>query len=346
MLRGAFHPVASAGQITGRHKNMSKIKIISQAEQGVTIDISGCTNAEEARSYLGSTLQVSSQFWQGLAIDLTLGDLSLGREEAERMLAVLHEVGINPRFINSDNATTTRALKEIARPAPALNEPVISRAASAREAAGIADGFDKPCAAEAAEAAQAAVAVLTAPTATTAAQPEPSALQETPTGNPVTIPVPSLELVTAAPEAVASPAVETSLVSSAVTGTVTMATATKQPAERQPAVMLLKQTLRSGQAVSHSGHLVIIGDVNPGAELTADGDITVWGTLRGMAHAGAGGNTKAEVRALRFEAIQLRIANAIARAPDRTKLPERGAKIPETARIIDGKIRISAFDPE
>ena len=79
-----------------------------------------------------------------------------------------------------------------------------------------------------------------------------------------------------------------------------------------PQVLYLKQHLRSGQTVSHKGDLVIIGDVNPGAEIMAEGDITVWGSLRGIAHAGIGGNTTAEIRALNLQPLQIRIAHAIA----------------------------------
>jgi len=116
--------------------------------------------------------------------------------------------------------------------------------------------------------------------------------------------------------------------------------------QASPTVLMMKQTLRSGQSVTHRGHLVIIGDVNPGAELVADGDITVWGALRGFAHAGASGNANAEIRALKFDAIQLRIANAIARSPDRHKAGSSVPAGPETARVIDGKIRLSVSDPE
>lgn len=110
-----------------------------------------------------------------------------------------------------------------------------------------------------------------------------------------------------------------------------------------PAVLYLRQHLRSGQTVSHKGHLVIIGDVNPGAEVMAEGDVTVWGALRGIAHAGIGGNTDAEIRALKMQPIQIRIAHAIARSPDkpRYKFSRFANSGPETARIIDGKIKIA-----
>jgi septum site-determining protein MinC len=115
------------------------------------------------------------------------------------------------------------------------------------------------------------------------------------------------------------------------------------PSSKTMGVLYLKQTLRSGQSVNHKGHLVIIGDVNPGAEVMADGDITVWGSLRGVAHAGVSGNTNAEIRALRIEAIQLRIAQAIARAPDRSDVHANTAHLgPETARMSGGVIRITS----
>jgi septum site-determining protein MinC len=112
-----------------------------------------------------------------------------------------------------------------------------------------------------------------------------------------------------------------------------------------PTIMYVKQNLRSGQSMSHKGHLVIIGDVNPGAEVTADGDITIWGALRGVAHAGMSGDTNAQIRALRIEAIQLRIAHAIARSPDRQGRGSASSG-PETARIVNGTIRIAPNTPD
>jgi septum site-determining protein MinC len=117
----------------------------------------------------------------------------------------------------------------------------------------------------------------------------------------------------------------------------------KPPTPAVPAVLYLRQHLRSGQTVSHKGHLVIIGDVNPGAEVMAEGDVTVWGALRGIAHAGIGGNVDAEIRALKLQPIQIRIAHAIARSPDkpRYKFSRFADCGPETAKIIDGKIKIA-----
>ncbi len=73
----------------------------------------------------------------------------------------------------------------------------------------------------------------------------------------------------------------------------------------------IQSSLRSGQREEFSGSLVIIGDVNAGAEVFAGGNITILGTLRGLAHAGANGNTKAIISANEVEGTQIRIANQV-----------------------------------
>lgn len=103
----------------------------------------------------------------------------------------------------------------------------------------------------------------------------------------------------------------------------------------------IKQTIRSGQVITYEGNVVIIGDCHPGCEITAFGDITVWGILSGIAHAGAGGNQKARVRALKMNAIQLRIANCYSRRPDSLNtvfIEKTNSFTPEEARIINGEI--------
>ena len=103
----------------------------------------------------------------------------------------------------------------------------------------------------------------------------------------------------------------------------------------------IKQTIRSGQVINFEGNVVIIGDCHPGSEITAFGDITVWGILSGIAHAGAGGNQKARVRALKMNAIQLRIANCYSRRPDSLNtvfVEKTNSFTPEEARIINGEI--------
>lgn len=83
--------------------------------------------------------------------------------------------------------------------------------------------------------------------------------------------------------------------------------------------LFVRRTLRSGQKVKHPGHIIILGDVNPGAEIIAGGNIIVWGHLRGIAHAGAQGDSQAVVCALDLSPTQLRIADRISVSPPRGK---------------------------
>ncbi len=104
-----------------------------------------------------------------------------------------------------------------------------------------------------------------------------------------------------------------------------------------------KQTVRSGQVVNFDGNVVIIGDCHPGSEIIASGDITVWGVLGGIAHAGAKGNKKARIRALNLNAIQLRIAQYYARRPDSINImyaEKTSTFTPEEARILNDNIVI------
>jgi septum site-determining protein MinC len=105
--------------------------------------------------------------------------------------------------------------------------------------------------------------------------------------------------------------------------------------------VLVKRTLRSGFSVQHEGHIIIVGDVNPGAQVIASGDVLVWGRLRGVVHAGAEGDENAQVRALDLSPTQLRIAGQIAITPQR-----RGKSQPEVARIQDGKVVAEPWNPK
>lgn len=93
----------------------------------------------------------------------------------------------------------------------------------------------------------------------------------------------------------------------------------------------LPRTLRSGTLVEFPGHVTVMGDVNPGAEIVASGSILVWGRLRGVVHAGAQGDLNAVVCALELTPTQLRIAGEIAVSPKR-----KGKVQPEIARLKDG----------
>ncbi|MCL2766813.1 MAG: septum site-determining protein MinC [Peptococcaceae bacterium] len=104
--------------------------------------------------------------------------------------------------------------------------------------------------------------------------------------------------------------------------------------------ILIQRTLRSGQSVYYDGSVVIVGDVNPGSEVTASGNVIVMGFLRGVVHAGAGGNEKAVVMAFRLQPTQLRIANFITRPPD-NEMAE--PDYPEMASIKGGVVTIESF---
>jgi len=80
--------------------------------------------------------------------------------------------------------------------------------------------------------------------------------------------------------------------------------------------LYLETTLRSGADVRHNGTVVVLGDVNPGSAVVAEGDILIWGRLRGVAHAGSKGNARCLIMALQMEPTQLRIANFVARPPE------------------------------
>jgi len=74
---------------------------------------------------------------------------------------------------------------------------------------------------------------------------------------------------------------------------------------------IVQNSLRSGQKEEYAGSIVICGDVNAGAEIIAGGNIIVLGTLRGLAHAGAAGNTMALISANTVDVTQIRIANLV-----------------------------------
>ena len=97
--------------------------------------------------------------------------------------------------------------------------------------------------------------------------------------------------------------------------------------------ILVKRTLRSGHSLKHAGHVVVIGDVNPGAEIVAGGNVVVWGRLRGTVHAGAGGQEDSIVCALDLSPTQLRIADQISITP-----PQRRRPKPEMAFLDNGKV--------
>lgn len=123
------------------------------------------------------------------------------------------------------------------------------------------------------------------------------------------------------------------------------------PVQSSDDALLLTRTVRSGQVVRHHGHITLIGDVNPGAEVIAGGSVVVWGRLRGLVHAGALGNADTFICALELRPTQLRIAHLIARTPEDSSheahgvLAHRdGPTLPEVARIEADHIIVESWD--
>ncbi len=103
------------------------------------------------------------------------------------------------------------------------------------------------------------------------------------------------------------------------------------------APLYLQTTVRSGVDIRHSGTVIILGDLNPGGTVVAEGDVLVWGRLRGIAHAGARGNAQCRIMALQMQPTQLRIADQVARAPEAPPTHF----YPEVAYIASDGIRIA-----
>lgn len=105
--------------------------------------------------------------------------------------------------------------------------------------------------------------------------------------------------------------------------------------------LFLDRTLRSGTRIEFGGHVVVLGDVNPGAEIVAEGNVIIWGRLRGMVHAGSKGNRRSVICALDFSPMQLRIADEASTAMS----PQTQAR-PQIARINEsGALQAENWSP-
>ncbi len=109
-------------------------------------------------------------------------------------------------------------------------------------------------------------------------------------------------------------------------------------ADKRPC-LLVKRGLRSGQKINYKGSVMVLGDVNPGSEVTAGGDIIVMGSLRGVVHAGAHGDQSSIIMAYRLNPIQLRIASVISRPPENNLVSDT----PEIARLHQGQMFIEPY---
>ncbi len=102
--------------------------------------------------------------------------------------------------------------------------------------------------------------------------------------------------------------------------------------------LFVQKTVRSGTRIEHPGPVVVVGDVNPGAEIVAEGSIIVWGHLRGAAHAGSAGKKEAVVCALWLEPMRLAIADE---SLDQSQIDPHAR--PQTALIGDDGIVIEPW---
>ncbi len=107
--------------------------------------------------------------------------------------------------------------------------------------------------------------------------------------------------------------------------------------------LFIKETFRSGESINYAGDVVVLADVNPGAEITADGDIVVFGCLRGLAHAGAGGDAKATVIALKLESPRIQIGPYIGLAPTSGQRSKTTGAGPKIAYVRRRSIYVSPF---
>lgn len=122
------------------------------------------------------------------------------------------------------------------------------------------------------------------------------------------------------------------------------------PPPRPTGHFVHRGSLRSGQILRKAESIVVIGDVNPGAQVISSGDVIVWGRLRGIAYAGVDGNRKSVVAALDFVPTQLRIANLTAIAPEQKRgrglffWRKEPTRRPEIARVVDERIVVEPWD--
>jgi len=110
--------------------------------------------------------------------------------------------------------------------------------------------------------------------------------------------------------------------------------------------ILIRKTLRSGASIKYPGHVLVEGDVNPGAEILASGSIYIWGKLRGSAYAGIEGSENEVICALDFYPAQLRIANIVKEYPKLKIKIQKSRNHAQKANLFAGEIRVSNWDDQ
>jgi septum site-determining protein MinC len=108
--------------------------------------------------------------------------------------------------------------------------------------------------------------------------------------------------------------------------------------------LFIKSTFRSGESLHHHGDVVVLADVNPGAEIRADGDIVVVGSLKGWVHAGASGDNKAVIIALELPSSRFQIGKYMGVAPvPARRQPKSSASGPQIAYVRSRTIHVAPF---
>ncbi len=128
-------------------------------------------------------------------------------------------------------------------------------------------------------------------------------------------------------------------VSPTASGPLSETGSTQRDARDSDTTLFLRRTVRSGQAIHHASNIIVLGDVNHGAEIVAGGDIIVWGVLRGMVHAGYPDNESACICALQLAPVQLRIAHLLSRPPEGGETQAH----PEVVTIRTGRIFVETW---
>jgi septum site-determining protein MinC len=113
------------------------------------------------------------------------------------------------------------------------------------------------------------------------------------------------------------------------------------PSNAHTSLHIEQRTVRSGEKIAAEGHVIVMGDINPGAEVIAGSSIFVWGSLKGTAYAGVPDRSDAVIAALHLAPIQLRIAGHIARPPE---AQSDRASIPQLARVNYNGIVVESWD--
>ena len=122
----------------------------------------------------------------------------------------------------------------------------------------------------------------------------------------------------------------------------------KQPPVMTPGdsdTLWVSHPCRTGTAIRHPGTVIVLGNVNPGAEVVASGDVVVVGTLRGVVHAGANGDPGAVIVAFSLEAAQMRIAS-LTRVEPSTGPQRVRRRWPEVAYISGESIKVEPYKGE